>query len=91
MCSIYFDHTPNGPLIWKKTASGYKAPPSDHSSFVWEPASKPALSSIEAKIDLPWLTRLVALWSQEGNRSSAGTDLRLDNIYLIKHLGKLTA
>lgn len=48
------------------------------------------LTTIKEGINSDWLAKLVALWSQEGDRSNASTDLRMDNIFLIKQIGPLS-
>lgn len=85
--SLLVDHIPDGPLIWRHQVQGYHVPPAAGSVFSWESSSKDTLRVIREGMDADWFARLVALWSQEGDRSNGSTDLRMDNIFLIKHIG----
>jgi hypothetical protein len=85
--SLLVDHTPDGPLIWLQQLQGYKPPPAAKSAFSWELPSKDTLTAVREGINADWLAKLVALWSQEGDRSNASTDMRMDNIFLIKQIG----
>ena len=88
--SFLVDHTPDGPLIWRQQVQGYKMPPATRSAFSWEPSSKDTLAVIKEGINADWFAKLVPLWSQEGDRANASTDLRMDNIFLIKQIGALS-
>ena len=88
--SFLVDHTPDGSLIWRQQVQGYKMPPATRSAFSWEPSSKDTLAVIKEGINADWFAKLVPLWSQEGDRANASTDLRMDNIFLIKQIGALS-
>jgi hypothetical protein len=84
--SILIDAVREDALIWKPVLAGYKLPPENESAFAWEPSSREALAAISTSVDANWFSRLASLWSQEGNRSSTSTDLRIENLWLIKIL-----
>lgn len=67
---------------------GYRQPPETGPVFAWAPSSKDTMNAIQSAIDKEWATKLVSLWSQEGNRSKTTTDVRMDHIYLIKHISE---
>ncbi|KAL4264291.1 BLM10 family protein [Pleurotus pulmonarius] len=84
---ILVDRVPTGFVSWAPTVKGYAIATGNSSPLLWSADCQPCLDATKAVIvEGKFFVNLATLWGQESGRTSGITELRIENVMLIKAL-----
>ncbi|KAF4605508.1 hypothetical protein EYR40_004292 [Pleurotus pulmonarius] len=86
-CEILVDRVPTGFVSWAPAVKGYAIATGNSSPLLWSADCQPCLDATKAVIvEGKFFVNLATLWGQESGRTSGITELRIENVMLIKAL-----
>lgn len=82
---------PTGFVSWTPTVKGYAIATGNSSPLSWSADCQPCLDATKAVVvEGKFFVNLATLWGQESGRTSGITELRIENVMLIKALGMVS-